>query len=153
MVVREREDAGANASAEPGTSASGRPRFVTWLCVGVLILAAAQLTRFIASLTAPRLSLTVPLAWLTVSGALWGAVSLVLAFGLWTGRLWAPVLLRLAGIAFLAAYWVDRLTLARTDLSVHTWPWAALATIGVLVIVAAGFRRNDVRTYFEENPA
>ena len=128
-----------------------RPRFVTWLTVGVLILAAAYLTRFGASLSAPDLALAVPRAYLSGTGAVWGALALALGFGLWSGRRWAPFLLRRAGLTFLVWYWVDRLAIMQSEFSRHTRLWAAAATVLVLAVVAWRFRRPDVRRFFQES--
>jgi hypothetical protein len=130
-----------------------RPRFVTWLTVGVLILAAAYLTRFGASLSAPDLGLAVPRAYLSGTGAVWGALGLGLGYGLWSGRRWAPLLLRAAGLTFLAWYWVDRLALVQSEFSRHTRLWAAAATVLVLAVVVWGIRRPDVRRFFQESQA
>jgi hypothetical protein len=128
-----------------------RPRFVTWLTVGVLIVAAAYLTRFGASLSAPDLALAVPRAYLSGTGAVWGALALGLGFGLWSGRRWAPILLRSAGLTFLVWYWVDRLALMQSEFSRHTRWWAAAATVLVLALVVWGVRRPGVRRFFQES--
>jgi hypothetical protein len=128
-----------------------RPRFVTWLTVGVLILAVAYLTRFGASLSAPDLALAVPRAYLSGTGAVWGALALALGFGLWSGRRWAPILLRTAGLTFLVWYWVDRLAIMQSEFSRHTRLWAAAATVLVLAGVVWGVRRPDVRRFFQES--
>lgn len=140
-------------ASDPPTEAPHppRPRFVTWLTVGVLILAAAYLTRFGASLSAPGLALAVPQAYLSGTGAVWGALALALGFGLWSGRRWAPILLRSAGLTFLAWYWVDRLAIVQSEFSRHTRLWAAAVTVLVLAVVAWGVRRPDVRRFFQES--
>jgi hypothetical protein len=115
------------------------------------MLAAAYLTRFGASLSAPGLALAVPQAYLTGTGAVWGGLALALGFGLWSGRRWAPILLRSAGLTFFAWYWVDRLAIVQSEFSRHTRLWAAAATVLVLAVVAWGVRRPDVRRFFQES--
>lgn len=130
-----------------------RPPFVTWLTVGVLTLAAVYLTRLGASLSAPVLPLTVPLLYLSLTGGLWGGLGLVTAFGLWTGRPWAPAWARWTAVAFALWYWADRLLWAQSEFARHTRPLAAATTAFTLAVAWWGLGRPGIRHFFQENHA
>lgn len=139
--------------ARPRREGRRRPRFVTWLSVGVLTLAAVYLTRLGASLSAPVLPLTVPLLYLSLTGGVWGGVGLVLAFGLWTGRPWAPGWTRWTGVAFALWFWADRLLWMQSEFARNTLPLTAAATALALAVVWWGLRRPGTRPHFQENHA
>ena len=91
-----------------------RPTGVTLLAVGVLIIAVYHLVRLAQAIaqwqTLAGIRDFLPL-YLSLSGAFWGIAGLVLSWGLWSGRSWAPRLTRWAALLFAAHYWVDRLFL------------------------------------------
>ncbi len=130
---------------------SRRPRIVTWLALGVLIVSAGYLTRFVVGLRLPELPLTVPAWYVPVNGAVWGLSGLAVAYGLFRGRTWAPALLRLGGLAFLLWYWADRLLLVRTDYAVRTRPFSVFVTFLAVVAIAWVLRQSSVQAYFREN--
>ncbi|MGH2607278.1 MAG: hypothetical protein ACRDG5_11870 [Anaerolineales bacterium] len=130
-----------------------RPPFVTWLTVGVLTLAAVYLTRLGASLSAPVLPLTVPPIYLSLTGGLWGGVGLVAAFGLWTGRPWAPAWTRWTAVALAVWFWADRLLWAQSEFARLTRPLAAAMTALILAVVWWGLARPGIRHFFQETQA
>jgi hypothetical protein len=134
-------------SGDPA-SASPRPGPVTWLGCGGLTLAAIFLVRLALGLSLPDLPLTIPRAYLPVTGAVWGGLGLLVGVGLLLGRRWAY-----RGAAFLAPalvvwYWLDRLFLVQTDYAARTWPAAALASVFLLGTVAYLLSRPSTRRYF-----
>ena len=125
-----------------------RPGGVTSLGCGGLILAAVFLARTALSLSLPALPLTVPPAYLTLTGALWGSVGLLAGLGLLAGRPWAYRGAAVLTPAFVIWYWADRLLLVRTDYASRTWPAAALASLLLLGLVASVLTRPSTRRYF-----
>jgi hypothetical protein len=77
-----------------------RPAFVTWLAVAVLLLAGANgLAAVGGAVRWPLLTsleLTLPPWALVAPAAVWGAIWLIIAFGLWRLRAWARWALMLA---------------------------------------------------------
>jgi hypothetical protein len=135
-------------SPSPLRAALPRPAPVTWLGCGGLTLAAVFLLRLALGLSLPDLPLTIPRAYLPVTGAVWGGLGLLVGVGLLLGRRWAH-----RGAAFLAAaftlwYWLDRLFLVQTDYAARTWPAAALASAILLGLVAYLLTRPSTRWYF-----
>ena len=59
-----------------------RPRLVTMLALGVLILSAANWTRFFLALSLPGLPLSVPVWYLALVGLVWGSLGLLAVVGL-----------------------------------------------------------------------
>lgn len=127
-----------------------RPKLVTALALGVLILAMLQLARFGLSLALPPLPLTVPPIYLTLTGAVWGLGALAAAWALFTGQKWAPGYVRWGFIAYTIWYWADRLLLVRTDYARQT----ILASIVItIVLLVAGFwvlQVPKVERYYRE---
>lgn len=129
-------------------AATPRPAPVTWLGCGGLILAALSLLRLVLSLSLPPLPLTVPRAYLSFTGAVWGAVGLAVGAGLIAGRRWAYRAAAIAAPALVVWYWADRLLLVRTDYAQRTWPAAALVSGIFLGLVAYALTRPSARRYF-----
>ncbi|MFP3853835.1 MAG: hypothetical protein ACLFWD_06025 [Anaerolineales bacterium] len=127
-----------------------RPKLVTALSLGVLILATLQLARFALSLSLPPLPLSIPPIYLTLTGGLWGLGSLVAVWGLFTGRPWAPGYTRWGMAAYTLWYWVDRLLFVQSAYARETIP----ASIGItIILLAAGYGTlhiSKVREYYGE---
>jgi glucan phosphoethanolaminetransferase (alkaline phosphatase superfamily) len=89
-----------------------RPHGVTLLAVGVLIIAVYHLIRLIQAIvqwqTLGEIRDYLPL-YMIVSGAFWGIAGLLIGWGLWSGRSWAPRVTRWVALLFAIFYWVDRL--------------------------------------------
>jgi hypothetical protein len=99
----------------------------------------------------PDLPYTVAPIYLLIRNALWGAWSILAAFGAFFGRSWAPRLILWGGSAFVIWYWVDRLFLAQSDYSRANWPISAIITVLAIASVAWILSRQIVRTYFQES--
>lgn len=112
------------------------------------MLAGVFLVRLALSLSLPALPLTVPPAYLTLTGAVWGGLGLMVARGLFLGRRWASGATVALTLAFVTWYWADRLLLVRTDYSAQTWPAAAIASALLLAGVAYLLTRPGTRRYF-----
>jgi hypothetical protein len=128
-----------------------RPKSVTYLTWMVLFLAGMNLVRFFEAarqwdfLTQVQ---AISPAYQVVTGLIWGVLGLVLAFGLWLGRPWAPGLARLAVLAYSAYFLLDRILLAAPLGGYDAWPFALglSAILSVLVFYILG--RARARAFF-----
>jgi hypothetical protein len=87
-----------------------RPASVTFMALGVLMIAVINLMRAGEALTGWRLwtgLLPIPPVYLLGSGVFWAAVCLPLAWGLWQGHAWAGRFTPLAAWAYSLYYWLD----------------------------------------------
>lgn len=130
-----------------------RPALVTWLSLGVLILAAVFWAGFAAGMSLPELPLAVPAAYLLLRNAAWGTWGLIAALGAFFGKPWAPRLISWGGLAFLAWFWADRLLLTRSEYAHSSAPQAAILTLAGAGAVTFVLRRPSVRRYFRESDA
>ena len=130
-----------------------RPFGVTLLALGVLILAGLNLNRFIEAIRLwgflSRLLPVSPL-YLAVTGFVWAMAGILIALGLWRGWHWAPRLTRLAVLAYLLYYWLDRLLIENQVGRQSNLPFAAGATLAVLVIVFWLLSLRKVKAFFGE---
>ena len=121
----------------------------------VLMITGLAWLRFAATLQdwtfLAELSLSVPPAYLAASGLLWGLIGLGLVYGLGRGQAWAPRALLIATVAYSGYYWLDRLWLAVPGPAQANWPFALIATLGLLVWIFATLQRTDVHAYFGDN--
>ncbi len=130
---------------------SKRPRYVTWLSLGVLTFSGYYLTRLLLGLDLPDIPLTVPQWYLPLTGAVWGAIGLTAAYGLFRGHSWAPTLARWGTLAFALWYWSDRLFLARSRYLDITWPLALAITLLTLLGLFWLLSRPAARRFFGES--
>ncbi len=128
-----------------------RPALVTWLSLGVLILAVVYWAGFAAGFSLPELPLAVPAIYLLIRNAAWGTWGLVAALSAFFGKPWAPRLISWGGLAYLAWFWADRLLLTRSEYARSSAPQAAILTVSGAVAVAFALRRSSVRRYFRES--
>lgn len=99
---------------------------------------------------APDLPLSVPRAYLTLTGAVWGCAWVAVAFALFTGRRWAPRTTWVVGASFLIWFWADRLFLVRSEYALRTLPFALFVTVAASASVLLVLRQTAVRRYFGE---
>jgi hypothetical protein len=111
------------------------------------MMAGVFLTRLALSLSLPALPLTIPPAYLALTGAVWGGLGLVVARGLFVGRRWARGATAALALAFVVWYWADRTLLVQTDYADRTWPSAAVASIVLLAGVGYLLTRSGTRRY------
>lgn len=130
-----------------------RPALVTWLSLGVLILAVVYWAGFVAGLSLPGLPFAVPASYLLIRNAAWGTWGLVAALSAFFGKPWAPRLISWGGLAYLAWYWGDRLLLAQSDYARSSAPQAAFLSVAAAGAAAFVLRRRSVRRYFRESDA
>ena len=130
-----------------------RPTGVTLLAMGVLMIAVFYFIRLAQAIAQWQVLAgirdSLPL-YLAANGAVWGIIALVLAWGLWQGRLWASRLTRWAALLFAAFYWVDRLFVQTgAGRSVNTL-FVAVMTLVLVWSVFWILTRRKTRLFFGE---
>jgi hypothetical protein len=132
-------------------SSEARPKLVTLLSLGVLILATLHWVRFVIGLMLPGLPLTVPIWYIPLTGAIWGTLWLAVAVGLFRRSHWAAPAARWGAVAYAGWYWADRILFVRSDYGLRTRPASLVLTAAGLVAVWWILHRRDVRHYLREN--
>ena len=131
-----------------------RPRSVTWLAVGVLMLTGIQFVRLYNTLSKwdylHTLSLSVPPVFFAITGMIWGTIGLALWWGLWRGKSWAVRHTRIAAIVFALYYWIDRLFLMINPLRVTSYPFAIGMTFILLAATMWILSRPKAQLFFGE---
>jgi hypothetical protein len=131
-------------------SSSRRPKLVTLLSFGVLILATIHFVRFGLAFRLPALPLTVPGWYIPLTGAAWGITGLVTSIGLFSGQRWAIGATLGWSVAYTIWYWADRLLFVQGDYARRTQPASLALTVLGLGAVWLILRRQSVRYYFRE---
>jgi hypothetical protein len=118
-----------------------RPASVTWLAVGVLIVAGIYLLRAVLALRDWSFLASLPSVhplYIFLTGLIWTLALLPALWGLWTGRAWAPRTIRAAVIVYLVYFWLDRLLLYLpfrpdgTDTALPFWVLASLLGLALV---------------------
>jgi len=104
--------------------------------------------RFALGFRLPGLPLTVPGWYIPLTGGVWGVTGLAVAYGLFTGRLWAVNAALWGSVFYTAWYWTDRLLFVRSDYARGTQPASMALTALGLAAVWLILRRRNVRQYF-----
>jgi hypothetical protein len=128
-----------------------RPRRVTLLALGVLILTGSNALRAVGALRSwdflAELQVISPL-YQIISGSFWTLAGLLVWWALWRGRPWAPQ----AALAFTAGYilyfWIDRLFLVVPQEPFTAWPFYAGYSVLLLALVAWIVTRPRARAHF-----
>lgn len=131
-----------------------RPLSVTLLALGVLSIAGLNLLRLVDALRLwDFLSklLPIPPLYLALTGLGASGFGLVLAWGLWRAKRWAPSFTRLAALAYAIYYWLDRLVLSNADSRRANQPFAAGATVILLALVFWILSRPKAKAFFGDN--
>lgn len=130
----------------------GRPRSVTLLAVGVLIITGLSLARFSGSLRQwDFLEETLPFSPLypALSGLFWTLVGISQVLGLWRGAPWAPKLAKIALPAYILYDWFDRLVMASPTARI-SWPFLLVLNLAILVYTYWSLSRPASRAFFGE---
>lgn len=134
------------------TARTRRPRSVTFLAVGVLIISvlfwmrftqAIQLRDFIQSLN-PGVSVR----YLAATGLVFGATGLLAAGGLWLGKAWSANLAWGFFTALAAWYWLDKIFLVSAETVQGNWPFALSLTALLLVLVRWALTSRSATEFF-----
>lgn len=137
------------------TARHKRPRFVTILAFSVLFLSTVNLWSVYSAVTRSSLfstlNLNLPLWLATASGAVWGLLWLVLAWGLW--RLYAPA--RKVTLITLPIYALYRngiqLIFVTATYERNRLPFLIVVTGTLLIVAILGLTRQNVRQAFEQH--
>ncbi len=130
-----------------------RPFSVTFLAGLVLLVAVSNILRlaqavldwgFLAGLLA-----YLPV-YLALTGLVWGALGLPLAWGIWRGKSWAPRICHLALLIYSIYYWFDRLVLPGYVGRNSNWQFAAGINLLILVWDFWSLTHRKARDFFGE---
>ncbi len=154
-------DKSADSHAVVPLSYNKRPRSVTLLALGVLILTVINLIRFVLSIRywgflASRMG--VPPIYLTLTGFVWGVAGLFVLWGLWKAKNWAPKLMQAVALTYALYFWLDHIFLmehtvvgasgAVRVLLPSNWQFSAGVTVVSLAYMVWTFNRTKVKAYF-----
>ena len=134
---------------------SKRPLAVTTIAVSVLIIAVVNLIRFIQAISqwdilTELLPIHLSPIYLVLSGLIWAVIGLILSYGLWHGKFWAPITTQIIFIVYLLYYWLDRLFLSNPISKLTNLRFAIVSSLLLLVWVFWLFSRSDIKYYFGE---
>ena len=136
------------------TMRAKRPRSVTWLAVGVLMLTGLQFVRLYNTILKWDYLQTLPLSvaplFFAVSGLIWGLVALGMWWGLWRGKNWSVSYSRYAAILFTIYYWIDQLLLRNNPLRKTSFPFAIGMTLILLATTLWILSRPKAQLFFGE---
>ena len=142
------------SGSTPTIRQNKRPFSATLLTWVVLILASLGWLQLITVLRGwsflQSLSPTPPLFYLAITGLIWGLLGTFLVWGLFLGRPWAPRLMQISAPIYAAAYWFDRLLIAKISAIASRWPFVLGLTILLLGFTFWALSRPKVR-YFYQN--
>jgi hypothetical protein len=143
-----------NQESSIGNLSSPRPLSVTLLALGVLSIASLNLLRLMDAVRLWEfLSKLLPISPLyqALTGLIAGGAGLILVWGLWKGRGWAPRFTRLVSLAYLMYYWLDRLLLSNADSRRSNLPFSIGATLVLLALVFWILSRPKAKAFFGDD--
>ena len=151
-------------STLPGVSAPPPPRrpySVTLLAVGVIIISALNLARFVLSLRYWEYldKLTTVSPWyLALSGLVWALAAIPLTWGLLRRKIWVPRLMRAMALTYASYFWLDQVFLQDHPLTAAeggarlllpgNWTFEAGLTIVLLAFTVWTLNRQSTQVYF-----
>lgn len=130
-----------------------RPFGVTLLSLGVLTIAVLNLTRLLSAIRFWLfLEEILPISglYLVGTGLIWAGFGLPLFWGLWHGFLWAPGFSRIASVAYLIYYWLDRLLLANHPGREANLPFAVGASLIGIGLIYWILSRRKAKVFFQK---
>jgi len=132
-----------------------RPFSVTVLIFGVLINAVFYINRFYQTFKQwgflTKLPLAISPVYFILTGLLFGVAGLLVTWGLWVGRSWAPKATKVYVLAVAIYYWVDRLLIVNSEISRESWLLSVIGTIFILGLPFLVLMRLRSRSYFERD--
>jgi hypothetical protein len=129
---------------------SSRPFSVTLLALGVLTIAALNITRFIEAIVFRDFLSefpAVPVLYLAMSGFFWGAVAIPLVWGLWSGKRWTMRYMFVFALAYTAYFWIDRLLLSAHNPE-RNLPFVVAINLLLLLLIWLILSRRKARSFF-----
>jgi hypothetical protein len=140
---------------------ASRPRSVTILAFGVLIISIFNLIRLILSIANWDFLVSwpgVPALYMVMTGLIWTLAGSTLLWGLWRAKNWAPRLMKAELLTYVLYYWLDHVFLvghpargvvgARQALLPVNWRFAAGMTVVCMVYTVWTLSRPKVQAYF-----
>jgi hypothetical protein len=127
-----------------------RPASVTYLAIAVLMIAGFNLLRFWNAFGDYEfLSSLLPFSplYLVLGGLFWGLTGLVLFYGLWLGKRWAPIITLIAAFGYTLYYWLDRILLTSQGVGVN-WLFVLIVNLILLTLIVWILNRSLARRYF-----
>jgi hypothetical protein len=121
------------------------------LALGVLSIAVINLVGVIQLISSWQLLkplLPFSPTWLGISRLFWAVTGLVIVWGLWVGRHWAPRLTKLATVIFVIYFWSDRLLLFNPDSLSANIPFMIVITLLSLGFVFLVLASSASERYF-----
>jgi hypothetical protein len=161
MDRNQEPDVTAGSQAAAKVSRRKRPLNVTVLIVGVLLFTALNSIRFILSISyfgflSSRLAIS-PI-YLVITGFIWGLAGLILVWGLWKVKFWAPRLMLTIALTYALYFWLDQIFLSEHMVSGSpsaisvllpvNWMFSAGVTVISLGYIAWVMNRSKVKVYF-----
>ena len=126
---------------------------VTILVLGVLTSVVLFWARFYQAVSYSDFimsrSPSVSPAYLALTGLVFGLAGLPTAWGLWTGKAWAPAAVRRLAVALAVYYWLDFTFFVVSETSLGSWPFAAITTILGLGFVFWVLARPGSKVFFK----
>ena len=142
-------------STIPNQQSPKRPFSVTVLAWVVLIMALLGWLRLFEVLRQwqflQNLTPVPPVFYLAITGLVWGLCGTALLWGLFLGRVWAPRLMRVAGLFYTFYYWLDRLLVANPAYINTRWPFALALNITLLLFAFWVLARPKTKLFFQRN--
>lgn len=127
-----------------------RPASITYLAFAILMITGFNLLRFWNAFGDYEfLSSLLPFSplYLVLGGLFWGLTGLVLFYGLWLGKRWAPILTCIAAFGYTLYYWLDRILLSSQGVGVN-WLFVLIVNIILLALILWILNRSLARRYF-----
>jgi hypothetical protein len=139
-------------SASGSTGIAHRPKIVTFLAAGVLILSAFYFTRALVILRewdfwAKNLP-TYTNLYLLGSGLFWGISLIILAAGFWLGRRWARWYILVAAPLYLAFVWTERIVRSGISNLNPNWLFELILSLAIFSIVMWILFSKSVKLFF-----
>ena len=129
-----------------------RPLSVTLLALGVLSFTGANFLRFVESIRQWPLLSSLPLEispiYIGLTGLLWTLAGLPILWGLWRGRPWASLGLRILVVVFAVFFWIDRLLVVNFPGERVNWPFLLITNLVVWFIAFWVLTRKPVKQFF-----
>ena len=128
-----------------------RPTSVTPIALLVLLIGGINFIRLILSLRQWNFLndlISVSPIYLTISGAIWFLVSLMILWGFRRRERWTLSILRLSCVAYTIYYWADRILFTESANILKNNLFAIFVTLGLLATILWISFRENVKEYF-----
>ena len=128
-----------------------RPKSVTLLALSVISIVAINMLGFINMiLTLSFLSSFLPFSpvWIGLIRLFWTITGVIIFFGLWFGKKWAPIVTRAVTILFVMYIWIDRFVLANYSGRNNNLLFMGVLSVFMISIVFWILNMDGARLFF-----